>query len=1060
MTTRFSRKGSALLVVLGMVAFMVISAVSFSAYMRYARLPSSYLRRTSSTRLLAKAAVAEAIEVIDRAINNNPHPGVGDQSSSLSGGSNLNYWVDRVFVGDREGASYIDELETYSPLCVEALAYMPPALVNRARYHSRQVPTGYWQTFSFDAGRFVWCALDVSDYFDVNRMVAGEHRTSADARRITLSHIFEDDEHTSAATGADKWDSRLKDVRGELNPKTFMFDSIGDRYPLISLADFNLWLGHGGAIGNLKSPFYGYYGDRDGTFVDPGFSHEVDVQRMTFVTDSKFVQPARGKKNSRGEFIFDINDPQCQPFTSASLEDPDLDLWMLINKGSYPSKAGAAHGSEGMDIVQKLSVLGCAALHDYLDPDHYPISLAIPTAERVPMICGIDSVFPGSRFRLNKEYQFMNAQKTEPHENGSGGDGVPSADQVGTTRKVRQVVRYRIGRELATGFAGAVRALVCFPFAHEDGSDSSNFKLDGRLSLFLTSGDSATLRASNPGCVYKLPHGELAETTWDERKGLINAKLQNQSVSFSGRSPRTEEEAFKTVEFALSDSEAAIEDLLEREEFIRVEYQWEQVARKIPGGGGGGINTGGGTEWYPKWNDALAGKRYELTDNCFCGLPPSVWKNGTCNDIDPDFTSGTRFKTLLQDGGKDLQLRAALWLRVKDGSRVVDMVPAAGGEDFTQNEIPPTYGEDLAADYLGAEVPLMLFDTLATFTCSLDPEKGLDKLVGDGSDVSLSPRAMFCPDPRYNHAPEDWYRTSSDLTPTEWLKDIRSNAMNNGRDTDIFMATSDSGYLQSRYEIAHIPCLTDIANYAGDVAGGYSRPDVQSWKGIPDAYAKTAHTKLFWLTYDPQDITEFLPWLNEGPGFKVNPYSDSTNVLMAAFANTPLDWKRAATNEPYGSAPDYAGMAMTKFNSEWAWNEYSSSSKMEWKDLESIAGNFSHAARTAKNWEEAWDDISWNFYPKAGTDDPQFAGVELGGESDIPWCHDRKFLYGYWRDSFAARQQLFLVFVRAEPTMMGGEGQTPPQLGARAMALVWRDPEATEGDEPHQTRILFYRQFE
>ena len=44
--------------------------------------------------------------------------------------------------------------------------------------------------------------------------------------------------------------------------------------------------------------------------------------------------------------------------------------------------------------------------------------------------------------------------------------------------------------------------------------------------------------------------------------------------------------------------------------------------------------------------------------------------------------------------------------------------------------------------------------------------------------------------------------------------------------------------------------------------------------------------------------------------------------------------------------------------------------------------------------------------------------------------------------------------------MMGGEGQTPPQLGARAMALVWRDPEATEGDEPHQTRILFYRQFE
>ena len=74
------------------------------------------------------------------------------------------------------------------------------------------------------------------------------------------------------------------------------------------------------------------------------------------------------------------------------------------------------------------------------------------------------------------------------------------------------------------------------------------------------------------------------------------------------------------------------------------------------------------------------------------------------------------------------------------------------------------------------------------------------------------------------------------------------------------------------------------------------------------------------------------------------------------------------------------------------------------------------------------------------------------------------------RDCFAAEQQLFLVFVRAEPLMMGGGpmSKIPPQLGARAVALVWRDPTETSGSAmasgsngyPHRTRILFYKTLE
>ena len=68
-----------------------------------------------------------------------------------------------------------------------------------------------------------------------------------------------------------------------------------------------------------------------------------------------------------------------------------------------------------------------------------------------------------------------------------------------------------------------------------------------------------------------------------------------------------------------------------------------------------------------------------------------------------------------------------------------------------------------------------------------------------------------------------------------------------------------------------------------------------------------------------------------------------------------------------------------------------------------------------------------------------------------------------------ARQQLYLIFVRAEPLMLGGSspGATPPQLGGRAVALVWRDPTAV-GDKgstdcpgyPHPTRVLFYKNLE
>ena len=205
-----SRRGSALLIVLGMLSFMIVSAVGFATYMRYSRMPSSFLRRANSSRLIVKAAVAEAMEQIDKAVCNNYHPNIGfkyvddgRQPGSYSGGDmnnvlwngsssypNLhNVWRHRVFMKSAKPDVLnrtTTDSSTVTPLCLEALAYIPPPLINDVRFYSRITPTAKWQPFGFDVGRYSFVAVDVSDYFDLNRILADAPRASSATRRVTL----------------------------------------------------------------------------------------------------------------------------------------------------------------------------------------------------------------------------------------------------------------------------------------------------------------------------------------------------------------------------------------------------------------------------------------------------------------------------------------------------------------------------------------------------------------------------------------------------------------------------------------------------------------------------------------------------------------------------------------------------------------------------------------------------------------------------------------------------------------------------------------------------------
>ena len=1042
------RRGSALLIVLGVLAFLVVSAVAFSAFMRRARLPSSYLRRSVAARELAKGALARAIDEIDRAIADDVHPGVGVRSS--------NKWRNRVFFG-RDAEEDISQ--TAPTLTFEGLAYIPPPLVNEARYWSRKTPTAVWSSFGYDTGRYAYCALDVSDYFDVNRLVADYPRSSAANRRITAAHLFEPTGHRSAPSGADAWDTfmeRFRDIDEDSLEITFDSNS---KMPLVSVADFNLALGDKGSIGKMKSPFAEYIKTGTGSFYPAEGTAQLDMySSMTFVTDGWFPKSKKTLSGNGNNAIetYDLADGRYQPYKMTDLQNGGP---LVLSRTTALYKTQVAPSQEAKTWYDRLSGLGMTALADYLDADRVPISLAVPTTERVPMICGVE-------LRLAQSPSF-GVERIDMAPTGWDGGSLPPDNSQVTERKIEQVVRWIVKPD---GFAqafqgGRIHTIVAYPFLHNDAADNPSWTLDGKFALFFTSETAVPFRTRNIDDteVLHLTSATLPDSGINPDTGVMTVKLEGGRPSFSA-SISDEEGAIWEGDLDLRAGVRLATDLANSgNELLKVTYQWTQTRQQNP--------QGGFTDWTPtfatvKADPAAAG----ATLKAHTALPAL---NADTRVRDADFADNALTEKLSANPGwsKRVHLNAAVWLRIKDSDgKVVDMVPASIRDDAFQNSRNDPTVRLLTSGSAALEIsywPLLKFGTGVAFDFGI---AGMESLENAATDMSISPAAVMVPDPRHNHMPENWYAESAgNITKSKWLE--TNLAGGNDRDGDIFMATSDAGYLQSVYELAFLPRFTNletVGNYGN--SGNYNIPQ-NNWNN--NEYASgagdTLNANFMWRTYDPigdnETAFENLPFTSEGTGMKVNPYSDSTNVLMAAFANTPVDWRRASTNHMEGMT-DYATMSVADFNKKYAWNEYSEGGKFAWEDLQKVAGHFMWRMRNAGNssWQTVWNDIDWyglcsdgKVFASGGGQD-----MEMSGTTDEIWDVDRKFFYGYWRDCFAAKQQLFLIFVRAEPLMLGGgtADQMPPQLGARAVALVWRDPatpSGATGGYPHRTRLLFYR---
>ena len=1045
------RNGSALLIVLGVLSFLVVSAVAFSAYMRRARLPSSYLRRSVAARDLAKGALAHVIDEIDRAIADGVHPGLG--------GTSANTWRDRVFF---RGGGEQDISQTAPTLTFEGLAYIPPPLVNEARYWSRKTPTAVWRSFGYDTGRYAYCAIDVSDYFDVNRLVADYPRSSAANRRITAAHLFEDVNHTSAPSGADAWDEFMEQFR-EIDDESLeiRFDS-SSKMPLVSLADFNLALGDKGSIGRMKSPFVEYVnaGTGGSFYQSGGGAQDEAFAAMTFVTDgwfpkSKKAVAADGAGGNQAIETYDLSDGRYQPYQMSMLEKNK----MKFSQALLGTGINSAGGQASSIWLTRLSGLGCAALADYLDADRTPISLAIPTTERVPMICGICPQLGNANFKITCEG--LDKEPTEKAKNGE------------TQRTVEQAITWKIDAgEIRKAFMqGRVQALAVYPFLHKEDNEPT-FKIDGQFSLFFSAPD-LKLRTSARDTLH-LAQNQIQQSEFDPANGILRVKLDTANPNMKTLSSGAAETAADAVwdsgmSMSLREGEPLATKLAQTgNEFLKITYTWKQTRADKDQPWTPSIQTLMGTD--------VSGNS-EVGVQASCGFP-ALTAEGV---VDEDFTTRLEQNVKNPNWSKEIRLNVAVWLRVLNtqDNKVVDLVPACMNDDLTQNAIddPDQRAKIIAQDeFAGTPYPLMRFNAGVTLSFGVKKLSEFVEQNAGGIQLEVSPKSVLVGDPRFNYAPEHWFKFDSEtLTAEEWLKNCNAPGSDDNN-RDIFLATSDAGYLQSIYELSFLPRFTNLRTSGNSVAGGNLQ--VLRMLNLVEFPEKGSERNraFMWSFYDPfgtdRDAFDELPFTSEGTGMKVNPYTDSTNVMMAAFANTPVDWRRASTNVMEG-ATDYAGMTVKEFNQSYAWNEYSSSagSAFAWEDLEKVAGKFMSAIcpveqrrsggnGSYKSWKLAWNDL-WDSAADSDGED-ELLGVQLSGNTDRLWDVDRRFLYGFWRDCFDAKQQLFLVFVRAEPLMLGGgtADQLPPQLGARAVAVVWRDPTTSDkanNGYPHRTRLLFYR---
>lgn len=992
------RSGSALLIVLGMLSFMVISAIGFSVFMRQNRLPSSFVRRNTNTHHLLNAALARAMNELDSAIGNDPFPGIDSGESHdarlLKGTSNRyidDTWKGRVFVGKIRTSQdtnintnstevLIPHDDTVSTLTMEGLAYLPPCLVNEARYFSRHTPTAAWKKLAFDSGRYAYTAINVSDYFDINNIPFAEARTYSPSNRVSLAYLFGSDPKQ-----ADKF---RKDI----------IDKFG---PFVSLADFNLVMFN--QIGNAKaqekygfaSPF-GDYASGSGRY-DHYFGN-IDtnsIARTTFVTESYFPE------EEVSEELLDLSDKECQPFASYDKKN------ILEVYSSAKDRLFYRTLEEKFKI--KLSAPTLANLYDYLDGDSLPVSLAVPSVEQVPVIAGYE-VKSSNPITVKVKREVLNGAVDPATANPPEGDTITitakyTLEYDASNLQIDVTTLFPFTQVQASGFDVSAAAHIFWgPVGDMDMQGGSSQKSEDDLVV----------------------HGLFTEKSKEEEGGFDEFNrytFKADTKSVGGGFAQDPEDALRVTTLSLSTA-----NKVATAPFAIVNETWKctKKSKDAP------------PDWY------LDSSEIDVGNGDVRGLFGA--------DHNRAVSKGAPYKPYL-----------AVRFMVKNSEGVVDLAPACGWDDVhnfgsVSSSVSPLLDMNRVAFIIptsGAEV-VYNQDTFQNLT-------GLAKIDKDNSgnntlSFSINPVSRVCKDPKWNHNVCNWSDVSKSIKD-----DIIDTFKGSGKDSDFFQGPSDNEWLQSIAELAMLPRTMDFST-GSKVIYGLTAKD--KGKHDEDNFAKSlpltkkiaeTHDENVYLcsSYDGDDDAIESLFSDGTGGFRINPYSDDSNIFLAALAYTPYNWSAAS--------PDNEWKFTEAVKHTFSESADTPSARLTMSDLKDIASSIHKGFTSSEDWVEAYNDLGWGFADE--TDIFKEYGLTSA---------DKKYLYGFWKGCFANRQQLFIIFLRAESTI--GSGAAGVGQGGRAVAVVWRDPKEPEsaGNDknknnnsgldpsapPHRMRVLFYKTLE
>ena len=335
------RRGSALLIVLGFLSFMVISGVSFAIYMRTERQASSNYRHAVNGRHLLNAGLARAMEEIDSELRLRDN----DERKFPD-------WPGRV----RVSAATEDEDNDRDArvLSIESLSFLPPFLINDVRrYAVRQGSDSVYEGAKWRSlegsvfGRYAYVCVNVSDMLDVNQCRAQLRDVSTN--RVSLGHLFETD-----------------------TQRTDFDQDAEDDGHYFSLQDFYATR-YERAKNEVSSPFHMYI--KNGNFQP---FENSDLLNQVFIADS-IAKPEPVKKDACNIWL-----------------NPPIDPTLLKIRKPDPGQLSGAVENTFWDALRKAKPgampneqVVAALLKDYIDEDNVPSMLNVPCLERVPMVSQI-----------------------------------------------------------------------------------------------------------------------------------------------------------------------------------------------------------------------------------------------------------------------------------------------------------------------------------------------------------------------------------------------------------------------------------------------------------------------------------------------------------------------------------------------------------------------------------------------------------------------------------------------------------------------------------------------